>query len=499
MNKLSQFLIIALLASSCRQSTTSEEHGHLHETTSKTVTYTLYSDRTELFLEFKPLVVGQTSSFAAHFTKIGETFTALKEGTVTLSLIVHDKGIRQTSERPGSPGLFTLALKPVIAGTGRLIFDIQTKEYADRIIIDSVTVFPNAKEAQSAPVEVGFEEGITFLKEQAWEIEFANEKIQPQPFHEVIRVSGVLMPKPSDEQVVTARSGGVVTWRDEIIPGSPVRQGQQLFVLTSGNVTEGNIQSLYMEAKANFEKAEADYKRVEPLVAEKVISQKHFLETKNVYEKAKIRFETLSKNYSRGGQAIHSPLTGFVKQITVRSGEYVNTGQPLAIITKDQSLQLRADVPLRYAALLPFIAGAQFKTLHDDKVYTTAELKGKLLSYGKALQDESSLLPVFFSLTNNGALLPGDAVEVYLLSKPIENAIVVPIGSLIEEQGRFYVYVQIAGERFDKRAVSPGAKNGTLVQIVSGLRGGERVVTRGAYIIKLATQSGSVPTHGHEH
>ncbi len=498
MNKLILTILIALLAS-CQQSSTSEEHGHPHEAESPTLAYTLYSDKTELFVEFKPLVVGQTSRFAAHFTKLGETFTALEAGTITLTLIVHDKGIRQSSESPTSPGIFRLALKPTTAGTGRLIFDIRTEEYTDKIVIDTVTVFPNKNAALEAPLEASPEGGLTFLKEQAWKIEFANEEVQPQPFREVIKVSGQLNARPSDEQVVTAKSNGVVKWNDVVIPGASVKQGQRLFVLASGNVAQGNIESQYREAKVNFEKAEADYKRVQPLLADKIISQKDYLEIKNRYDQARIQFETLNRNYTEGGQAVQSPMNGFVKQLSVRPGEYVEAGQALAVITKDLSLQLQADVPVRYAIQLPFISEANFRTLHDNTLYNTKELNGKMLSYGKALGENASLLPVYFSLTNDGSLIPGQAVEVYLKSRPIANAHVLPMSALIEEQGNFFVYVQVAGESFDKREVKFGAQDGTSVQIVSGLNSGERVVTKGAYLVKLATQSGSVPAHGHEH
>jgi RND family efflux transporter MFP subunit len=340
---------------------------------------------------------------------------------------------------------------------------------------------------------------ITFLKEQAWKIEFANEEVQPQPFHEVIRVSGQLNARPSDEQVVTAKSNGVVRWNDVVVPGASVKKGQRLFILASGNVAQGNIESQHREAKVNFEKAEADYNRVQPLLADKIVSQKDYLEIKNRYDQARIQFETLNRNYTEGGQAVQSPITGFVKQISVRSGEYVEAGQALAVITKDLSLQLQADVPVRYATQLPLISEANFRTLHDNTLYNTKELNGEMLSYGKALGENASLLPVYFSLTNNGSLIPGQAVEVYLKSKPIENAFVLPISALIEEQGNFFVYVQVAGESFNKHEVKLGAQDGTSVQIISGLNAGERVVTKGAYLVKLATQSGSVPAHGHEH
>ena len=136
---------------------------------------------------------------------------------------------------------------------------------------------------------------------------------------------------------------------------------------------------------------------------------------------------------------------------------------------------------------------------YDNTVYSTKELNGQLLSYGKTLGGNSSLLPVYFFLTNNGSLIPGQAVEVYLKSRPIENALILPLSALIEEQGNFFVYAQVAGESFDKREVETGAQDGVSVQIISGLNPGERIVTKGGYLVKLATQSGSVPAHGHEH
>lgn len=499
MNKAIIILFIASLAASCQRGGASNEHGHVHRDESTSLAYTLYSERTELFVEFQPLVVGELSTFAAHFTTLGEHFTAMEEGSVTLSLVVGEKGIRQTSEHPASPGIFRLALKPVATGTGRLIFDIKTKEYTDRIVIDSVTVFPDQATATDSAVRDSPEGAISFLKEQAWKIEFANEEIKPQIFHEIIKASGELSARPSDEQIITAKSNGVVRWNELTVTGASVKQGQKLFVLASGNVTQGNIESQYREAQANFEKAEADLHRVQPLLADKIISEKDYLEIKNRYDQARIEFEILNRNYTQEGQAVTSPMTGFIKQISVRSGEYVQAGEALAIITKDLTLQLLADVPVRFASQLPFIAEANFKTLHNDSSYNTRQLNGRVVSYGRALANNTSLLPIYFSLRNDGTLIPGQAVEVYLKSRPIENTIVMPEPAIIEEQGNFYVYVQVAGESFEKRKVKIGAHDGKSVQILSGLSPGERVVTKGAYVIKLATQSGSVPAHGHEH
>ena len=109
--------------------------------------YTLYTENSELFVEFKPLVVGETSKFAAHFTVLGENFKALTDAKITVSLIVGDQGIKNSVDAPSSPGIFRLALSPKKAGTGTLVFDIVTKDFNDKITIENVIVYPDEKTA----------------------------------------------------------------------------------------------------------------------------------------------------------------------------------------------------------------------------------------------------------------------------------------------------------------------------------------------------------------
>ena len=90
-------------------------------------------------------------------------------------------------------------------------------------------------------------------------------------------------------------------------------------------------------------------------------------------------------------------------------------------------------------------------------------------------------------------------MEVYLLTSPIEDVLSVPVSALIEEQGIYSVFIRLDEEGYQKREVKPGANNGSEVQILSGLKPGETVVTQGAYQIKLASASNAIPAHTHNH
>jgi len=76
---------------------------------------------------------------------------------------------------------------------------------------------------------------------------------------------------------------------------------------------------------------------------------------------------------------------------------------------------------------------------------------------------------------------------------------VVPAGAVVDDAGRPIVFVQRDGETFERRAVTLGARTGDLVQVTGGVASGDRVVTRGAYLVRLASLSTSVPAHGHVH
>lgn len=159
---------------------------------------------------------------------------------------------------------------------------------------------------------------------------------------------------------------------------------------------------------------------------------------------------------------------------------------------------LRADVSEKYYNQLPLIRSAYFKTPYDEQVYTLDDLNGRLLSYGRS-SGESFYIPVLFEFDNKGAVIPGSFVEIYLLGSEQANVFSLPWSALIEEQGSYCVYVRLDEDCYKKQYVTIGTDNGKRVQILSGLQGGEQVVTKGAYQIKLASASNAIPAHTHHH
>ena len=235
------------------------------------------------------------------------------------------------------------------------------------------------------------------------------------------------------------------------------------------------------------------------MVGDKIISVKEYEQIRLRYETAKTTYEGQAEGMTERGASVASPIAGYVKQVLVPNGSYVEVGQPVAVVTQTRRLQLRAEVSERDYAQLSKVSTAHFIPSYTDKLYKTSELNGRLVAYGKAASDAAShYIPVTFEFDNVGDIIPGSYAEVYLLTTPEDGVVSLPTEALTEEQGLYFVYVQVCAEEYEKRSVHPGRRNGERVEILHGLHHGERVVTHGAYHVKLASMSTAIP-HGHSH
>ena len=319
---------------------------------------------------------------------------------------------------------------------------------------------------------------------------------QKAVFHQVIKTSGQVLAAQGDERVAVAPVAGVVSFSHKVTEGMAVGQGTPLLVLSSGHLAEGDP---VQKARVAYEVAQREYERMEALVADKIVSEKDFAQARQAYENARISYEAVAKNHTPAGQTVVAPAAGYVKSLLVKEGDYVSVGQPLVSITQNRRLFLRADVSEKYYKELAHITSAHFQTPYDDTTYDLQELNGRLLSYGKASGDGSYYIPVTFEFDNKGGVVPGSFVEIYLLTRPVEGVITLPVSALTEEQGSFFVYKQLDEECYEKQLVSLGANDGERVAILEGVQAGDRIVTRGAYQVKLASASNAIPAHTHEH
>lgn len=338
---------------------------------------------------------------------------------------------------------------------------------------------------------------IVFSEEKAAQYGVVANNIVKGDFYNVIKVGGKLLAQQSHETTIVANSSGIVQLPDNLVEGLNVKPQQSLLAISSKNIQEGDPA---LRAKIAYEIAESEYNRVSPLAKEGIVTQKDFAVVKQTYENAKIAYNAIGKKYSAKGMIISSNQIGYVKEILVGNGSYVNSGDPILILSDNNNLFLRAEVPNRYYSELKDIASANFKIQSSGNIYELSKLNGKVINYAKALTSTDYLLPITFSLANTGGeLLPGIYVEVYLLSKKLPHIIALPHAAIIEEEGLYFVYKKICKEEYKKVEVTLGMDNGKEYEILSGISEGDLIVTSGAQQLRLASATNAIPAHTHEH
>lgn len=322
-------------------------------------------------------------------------------------------------------------------------------------------------------------------------------EVQPRPFREVIRASGQILPAPGSEATVAATIGGTVSFPSRMAEGMPVAKGATLATLSATGMEGGDPAQ---RAKVDYETALQDYQRAQKLLDGQIISQKEYNSIRSAYENARIAYQSVAAGSTANGQAVASPIDGYVKQCLVREGDYAAAGQPLMTVTSTRRLHLRADVPAKHYPRLAAITSARFETPYDNRVHSLDSLGGQRLAYGRTASAETSFyIPVTFAFDNREGILPGSYATVYLLGETEEDAITVPRSAIIEEQGAYFVYIQLDEDCYRKQEVTPGSTDGVATRILQGLHPGDRIVTQGAYQVKLAGASSAIPAHSHEH
>ena len=352
----------------------------------------------------------------------------------------------------------------------------------------------NHKEEKNSGEEHSDE--IVFTRQQADAIGLEVYNVEPSIFSQVIKTSGQIQSAQGDEATIVATTNGIVSFpARSIIEGAPVGTGTTIVTISARNLYEGDPVA---KAKITYETALKEFKRAEGLVKDKIISEKEFEQSRLKYENARTAYEAQATNVTASGVKVTTPISGYIKNRLVNQGEFVSVGQPIATISKNRRLQLRADVSENYFNELGKIRNANFVVSYNNKAYRLADLNGRLLSFGKAADETSFYIPVTFEFDNIGDFIPGSYVEVYLLATPQNNVISIPVSALTEEQGIYFVYLQIGEEEFLKREIAIGESDGKNVRVLSGLSTGDKVVIKGAYQVKLASNSSVLP-EGHSH
>jgi RND family efflux transporter MFP subunit len=490
-NLLLSLAILCGIVTGCNNAPKKKAHKHGLEP----INQTIYSDNFEVYFTSKPFVKGKENKLVVYVTDHSNKFSPYTE---SINVTYKENG-NNTQNKKLSKSInnsYNLSITPSNDGNGTLIFLIGE----DEIATDNFKIYTDEHSAE----EVGHHDlgptEVSYKKSQLWNINFATQVAIPTTFNEVTATSGEIKSAPGDEVIVSAKSSGIVVFSQEgMVIGKPISKGSGMFIISNSDISVDNIDTKFQQAKVSLELAKVNYERNQDLIKDQIISQKELLDSKAAYDNAQIDYNTHAKNYSKGGIKVSSSIQGYLKNLLVSEGQFVEVGMPLATISQNKKLLIEADITQKDFSKMKSFKSATFKMVGSDKLYHTDSLNGSILSIGTSINPEHPFIPISMEVDNVGDLISGAMVEVFLHAASIQNVLTLPRTALLEEQGIYSVFVQINGETFKKQEVQLGATDGKKIVILDGIKSGDRVVTQGVYQLKLAMSSGSLPAHSHEH
>jgi cobalt-zinc-cadmium efflux system membrane fusion protein len=514
----------------------------------KTAQVTVWSERFEIFLEHRLIVANRPTKFITHVSDL-VTLEPRREGAVTFILRPGSgTPLTHVEPKPARDGIYIPELTFPTPGEWHvsLLIPLAGGDYT--VELPPLMVFVSADEAARAP-EPESPEGISFLKEQQWKIRTGTEPVTKRPVTERLRLAGVVAVRPGSKATVTPPVAGQLApppglaWPQL---GSRVEAGQVLGLIQPHLVgsdlltflnSQQQIQAMELELTVKGAEAEAEairsrvgltqveqvLQRVQTLFKQNARSARELEEAEFAVRKTKADLsaaEALKTTYERAKKQLagrprvveptsgmpavelKAPIAGLITAVNATVGEHLPTDHAVFSIVNTETVLIEAQVPEWDLGRLSASHGATYEASHTPGSFVPilGDEGGAFIYLGSSVDEKRRTVSLVYEVPNpDGHLRIGMSLQVYVETARVEEALAIPTSALVDEDGRAVVFVQLSGETFEKRDLTLGIRDGVFVQVLSGVSEGERVVTQGAYAIRLASVSTIIPAHGHSH
>ena len=468
--------------------------------------FTHHNEHTELFVEFAPLVAGQASTFITHFTRQND-FKAIEAGELTIHLQQGQKSLaRFRVTNPVRSGIFLPSIQPRHAGRFRLVFELKTHEFTSIHDVGEIEVFAEANQVQVTEHPEG---EITYLKEQQWQQDFALTQVKEQALRPSVTAFAQIQAPASASLVIRAPADGYFISAAPLLAGQAFEAQSSVGVVLprlSEGTDLGHLQVALQQALTQTALAQAELTRMKTLFEQGAVPKKRLFEAEKHLELAKVEEKTAqnrlnqqSRQKNLTGIELTSPIKGQLIDIQVRSGEFVKAGEALFTLANADQRWLAVKVPEKFATRLHQPDGVWFND--QQQTYRLDSQNGtRLVSQGQMIDPKTRTLELLFEYSSNQAPnLIGASYPVHVYTQTAQQRLAIPNSAVIDDNGLAVVYVQESGESFSRRPVKLGMRDGDWVEVLAGVKGGERVVSQGAYFVKLASSSQDEIGHGHAH
>lgn len=307
----------------------------------------------------------------------------------------------------------------------------------------------------------------TIIPKKNTELTVDVQKPESGSLTEVLTYSGSL----SGEEESVLRSKVSETISEVVVSiGQQVKKGT---ILVKFDLTTASVQ--YAQARSNYELAEKTYERNLNLLKAGAISQQLLDQTKTQLDVALANYENV-----RNMVQIESPIDGTVTNLNVSAGDFVSAGSPVVTVSKISSL--KTSVSLNSSDLAKVKVGSPVLiTLTDNPSVKT---EGRITEIAKSADPATRTFEAKIRLSSTQGFSSGLYVNVEILNKTTQQALLVPVTALAAKLGKTALFVMRPDSVVSSVFITTGYRNNENVTILSGITEQDLIVTSGTLLLK---------------
>lgn len=483
---------------------------------------TKWTIKTELFVEFTPLIVGTATAFAAHLTDLS-TFQAVSQDVVITTLESQNGQNITVHSEATSPGIYRPVLTPKESGSYRLLF---TRSHpGNQTVLDTIDAgqveVTTGKDlpSQEEPEEEPPGDAIIFLKEQQWQMAFATQEASARELETTLQLHAEVKPAAGGEVHITAPiSGRTLAVENGVpTPGQRVEQGEPLaLLLPLPTKSPAELASAVHATTAELEAAQHELTRLQDLYANRIVPRRRFEQAQKNVAVFQARLSasrselfllnvnpadtTTIRKHSPEHFLLRAPMTGTVVTVNLTPGALIQAGHDLLTIMNLEQVWIEGRVFEADISKVRHVEQARFSAPALPAPLLLSAPDAQLVTIGSVLDHRTRSIPLIFGVNNSHRQLKiGMHGELSVPTGEVIHAIAIPGHAIVYDKGIPLAFVQVSGESFARRELELGTQTNDFVQVRAGLTAGERIVTQGAYRVHLASLSSTLPEYRHAH
>jgi membrane fusion protein, heavy metal efflux system len=295
-----------------------------------------------------------------------------------------------------------------------------------------------------------------------------------EPFTRTLTAIGSVVGRPGRYAALSAPSATRIA-RVHVAEGQRVGAGQPLV-----EFEQGQFISAAAAAQSALSAAQRNFERAQRLANEGILPRKDAEAA--AADLAKARNDAVAARRAAQLSVLRSPVSGVVTRMVAVLGAPADAGQVLVEVADPSAFDVVLSLgPTEAGAILP---GRRVELSAGDRAGGEAIGSGTVSSVGVAVDSGSRSVQIRVTVTRPArALRLGESVLGTIAVETRPNAVVVPTEALVpaDEPGSFRVFVVDAAGIAHARDVKVGGRTEAKIEITEGLKGGELVVTQGAY------------------